>query len=260
VRGATAAVLQPATGPGLSRTVVADKLGALGGTAFHLGGLDTDGLAPGLHIPVSELKELRRTLVAELDAAIVRVDRAIAAGPLCASVAEPVPAHDVDPIVVPLCRTDAQLDAVLDAGAAEVELDWMELVGLGNAVERARRRGARVGIATLRVQKPDEDRIDQRLAKLAPDHRLIPSLGPPPPTARPRRSCTATSRSTSPTRSPLAGSSGTASPRSPPPTTSIATSCSRCSRAPRAAGSPSRSTTTCRPFTPSTASTRTCSR
>src|SRR5204863_154668 len=66
--------------------------------------------------------------------------------------------------VVPLCRDDAQLDAVLDAGATEVELDWMELVGLAKAVERARRRGARVGVATVRVQKPGEERIDMHLA------------------------------------------------------------------------------------------------
>jgi len=41
------------------------------------------------------------------------------------------------PSLVPLCRDDAQLDAVLDAGAREVELDWMELVGLARAVARA---------------------------------------------------------------------------------------------------------------------------
>ena len=66
---------------------------------------------------------------------------------------------------------------MLDAGAAEVELDWMELVGLSRAVERARRRGARVGIATLRIQKPGEERIDQHIARLAPDHVLVRSWG-----------------------------------------------------------------------------------
>lgn len=84
---------------------------------------------------------------------------------------------DRDPLVVPLCRSDAQLDAVLDAGATEVELDWMELVGLARAVERARRRGARVGVATVRVQKPGEERIDDHLARLAPDHVLVRSWG-----------------------------------------------------------------------------------
>jgi hypothetical protein len=34
---------------------------------FRLDQLDLDGLAPGLHLPVSELKHLRRELVTELE-------------------------------------------------------------------------------------------------------------------------------------------------------------------------------------------------
>jgi putative protease len=175
----TKSPLAAARGAGLSREVLADKLGALGGTPFRLGALDAAGLAGGLHVPVSELKELRRELVAQLEAAIARVDRALAPGPVLESLrAGPAPApRAAESIVVPLCRSDAQLDAVLDAGAREVELDWMELVGLARAVERARRRGARVGVATVRVQKPGEERIDAHLARLAPDHVLVRSWG-----------------------------------------------------------------------------------
>jgi putative protease len=159
--------------------VLADKLGALGGTPFHLGGVEAGALADGLHVPVSELKELRRAVVAELTAALTRVERSVAppSASLLDELRAPCPALAGDPIVVPLCRSDAQLDAVLAAGATEVELDWMELVGLGRAVERARRCGARVGIATMRVQKPGEDGIDHHLAKLAPDHVLVRSWG-----------------------------------------------------------------------------------
>jgi putative protease len=186
---ATRSHLQIASGAGLSPAVVAGKLGALGGTPFHLGTIDAGGLAPGLHIPISELKELRRAIVAQLDSALARIDRAIAPEPALdavlagisdvADAARPRVAPIVDraPLVIPLCRTEAQLDAVLDAGARDVELDWMELVGLGKAVERARRRGARVGVATLRVQKPGEEAIDRHLAKLAPDHVLVRSWG-----------------------------------------------------------------------------------
>ncbi|HEY0992406.1 MAG TPA: DUF3656 domain-containing protein [Kofleriaceae bacterium] len=190
VRATTTAALQVANGTGLSRGVVLDKLGALGGTAFHIGDVVTTDLAPGLHLPVSELKELRRAVVARLDAALVHVDRTLAAQPALDAVRQPSTGLDGEPLLVPLCRTDAQLDAVLDAGATDVELDWMELVGLGRAVERARRRGARVGVATVRVQKPGEDRIDQHLARLAPDYILVRSWGslaaftrlPDPPT------------------------------------------------------------------------------
>ncbi len=164
-------VLAPARGAGITRELLADKLGGLGGTPFHLGEL-TSHLAPGLHVPVSELKELRRALVAELD----RFEPPhIVAGDAPRIV--PVTALEAEPLVVPLCRDDAQLDAVLDAGAREVELDWMELVGLGRAVERAKARGARAIVATLRVQKPGEERIDAHLARLEPDAVLVRSWG-----------------------------------------------------------------------------------
>jgi putative protease len=176
-RAATRTVLQPASGGGLTAALVVDKLGALGGTPFHLDVIDTAGIAPGLHLPVGELKELRRAVVAQLAEAIARVDRVVTAGPVAPALISPQPPIGRPPLVVPLCRTDAQLDAVLDAGSREVELDWMELVGLSRAVERARRRGARVGVATLRVQKPGEERVDQHLERLAPDHVLVRSWG-----------------------------------------------------------------------------------
>jgi len=169
--------LQVARGAGLARDMLADKLGAFGGSSFHLGALDSTDLPGALHVPVSELKELRRQLVTELEAAIVRVDRVLAEGSVIEAQRTPIAPLDHEPIIVPLCRTDAQLDAVLDAGAREVELDWMELVGLGRAVERARARGVKVGVATVRVQKPGEERIDAHLARLAPDHVLVRSWG-----------------------------------------------------------------------------------
>jgi len=175
-RATSASLLAPARGAGLTRDMLADKLGAFGGTSFHLGSLASE-LDGALHLPVSELKELRRALVAQLEAAIVRVDRVVATHSVIESLRVTVDARDADVQIVPLCRTDAQLDAVLDAGVPEVELDWMELVGLGKAVERARERGVRVGIATVRVQKPNEERIDAHLARLEPDHVLVRSWG-----------------------------------------------------------------------------------
>jgi putative protease len=179
-RAFSKASLAPARGTGLSAELVRDKLGALGGTPFHLAAVDATALASGLHLPVSELKELRRELVAALDAQVVDVRRDVAASSTIAEVRAALVDHhrsDEPPLLVPLCRNDAQLDAVLDAGAREVELDWMELVGLGRAVERARRRGARVGVATVRVQKPGEERIDAHLARLEPDFVLVRSWG-----------------------------------------------------------------------------------
>ncbi len=179
-RVAGASVLQAARGVGLTREIVADKLGAFGGTAFHLRELDATGLATGLHLPVSELKELRRQLVAQLDSQVAKVDRVVEQASVIDRLREVHRVADApagEPIVVPLCRTDAQLDAVIAAGAPEVELDWMELVGLAKAVARAKSAGLRVGVATLRVQKPGEDKIDAHLAKLEPDAVLVRNWG-----------------------------------------------------------------------------------
>ncbi len=181
VSASTTSALQVARGAGLTPEVLAEKLGGFGGTPFHLASIDASSVTAGLHVPVSELKEVRRRIAAELEALVVRVDRTVATESVIEAVRMRVtgptaPLH-VDAHIIALCRTDAQLDAVLDAGAREVELDWMELVGLGKAVERAKSRGAKVGVATVRVQKPGEERIDAHLARLAPDHVLVRSWG-----------------------------------------------------------------------------------
>src|SRR5690606_20732779 len=62
--GSTA--LAPARGGGLDEALLRDKLGAFGGTPFRVGAIDCGALAAGLHVPASELKDLRRQLVEAL--------------------------------------------------------------------------------------------------------------------------------------------------------------------------------------------------
>jgi len=177
--------LAPARSGGLDRALLAEKLGAFGGTPFHLAELDLTELEPGLHAPVSELKRLRRELSAELEAQLLRNPYQEPSARVC------VPelrrelsrtnGDDVGPPeLIPLCRTDEQLEAVIASGlgaGAEVELDWMEMVGLGRAVERARQAGLRVTLATVRVQKPGEETYDRRIATLKPDGVLVRHWG-----------------------------------------------------------------------------------
>ncbi|MFM8981107.1 MAG: peptidase U32 family protein [Planctomycetia bacterium] len=182
-RAAGTSALAAATGRGLDEALLRDKLGALGGTPFRLEALDLAGLAPGLHVPVSELKALRRALVDDLRAQVERGPvREVRPGALARLVAArparvPPPAAGSPPQLVVLCREDAQLEAVIEAGLPEVELDWMELVGLERAVARARAAGLRVTLATTRVQKPGEASWDARLARLAPDGVLLRHWG-----------------------------------------------------------------------------------
>lgn len=185
-RAASASVLTAARTRGLDEELLRDKLGAFGGTPFRLDALDAGGLAPGLHLPPQELKELRRSLVAELlphvehgprraVAADVRVDtvREALAQHVAREQLAPAPAA----ALVPLVRSSEQLEATIDAGMQEVELDWMEFTGLGKAVERARAAGMRVTVATTRIGKPGDEPIDERILRLAPDGILVRHWG-----------------------------------------------------------------------------------
>lgn len=178
----TASVLRRARGQGLDESILRDKLLAFGGTPFRCASLCAAGLAPGLHVPASELKELRRQLVAALLPAIERgpvrtLEPAPALPRLAAAQADVVDLPPAPAAVVPLVRTDAQLDAALAAGCAEVELDWMEFVGLGRACARARAAGVRVTIATPRIGKPGEEALLERIRRLEPDGVLVRHLG-----------------------------------------------------------------------------------
>lgn len=180
----SASPLRAARAGGLDEALLRDKLAALGGSPFQLSALELGTLDPNLHLPVSELKQLRRALVDDLSAQLKR-------SPYALTSAEPVlpglrararvsALPDEAPRIVPLCRTAEQLGAVIAAGVQpgdEVELDFMELVGLGAAVRSAREAGLRVTIATIRVQKPGEEGYDRRLAALAPDAVLVRHWG-----------------------------------------------------------------------------------
>lgn len=186
VEGKTSDVLQAATGAGLGVEVLSDKLGSFGGTPFRLASVDLDGFGSGLHVPVSSLKALRRDLVTELERRVLERGRhevaktSVAASVLEAASKLQAPARwtpPTTPTLVPLVRTPAQLEAVIAAKLTEVELDWMELVGLEKAVTRAKQAGLFVTIATTRVQKPGEEGIDSRLTRLAPDGVLVRHWG-----------------------------------------------------------------------------------
>ena len=173
------APLQTASGRGIDRELLVEKLGALGGTSFHLAALDASELAPNGHLPVSALKPLRRALIADLEAQLGKAHAVTSGDPIAAvtsSIREVAPLDEA-PLLIPLCRSDAQLDAAIAEGVPEVELDWMELVGLSRAAERARAAGLRVNLAMLRVEKPGEEGITERIARLAADGVLVRHWG-----------------------------------------------------------------------------------
>ncbi|MGE0488913.1 MAG: DUF3656 domain-containing protein [Vulcanimicrobiota bacterium] len=172
----SATALASATGAGLDQATLVDKLGALGGTPFRLGSLE-NRLAPGLFVPVSELKKLRRELVEQLESQRAMAPRACRPGPHLEGLRQAVEADPGPAYLVALCRQAEHLEAAIASGVQRVELDWMEMVGLNAAVERARQAGLEVGLATVRVQKPGEEVYDRRIERLNPDCVLVRHWG-----------------------------------------------------------------------------------
>ncbi|MGA0059598.1 MAG: DUF3656 domain-containing U32 family peptidase [Planctomycetota bacterium] len=179
----TEVALGEARARGLDRATLEAKVGAFGGTPFHAAqSFDLDGLGEGLHVPVAELKAARRRVVRSLLEQIERGPvRTVHAEPalarLRAALASGIEARPGEVQLVPLVRSEVQLDAVLAAGVEEVELDWMEFTGLGRACERARAAGVRVTVATPRIGKPGEEALDERIHRLAPDGVLLRHWG-----------------------------------------------------------------------------------
>ena len=180
----SAAALQPAQGRPLDEALVREKLGAFGETPFELRGLDLvlDGK---LALSPSELKKMRRALTEQLSAQpLPRERRDVSRGHSIDEITPPLAragGAPGKPELIPLLRTLAQVEETLrlapGLSVREVELDFMELVGLGVAVEKVRAAGLRVIIATPRVQKPGEEGYDQRFERLRPDGILARHLG-----------------------------------------------------------------------------------
>jgi len=167
----------------LHEGLLREKLCAFGETEFALRKLTLE-LEGALALPPSELKRLRRALTEELSGTRpAEPARHVTSGHAAEEIAPPLArgGSSAAPALVPLLRTLEQVDAALELaprlGIREVELDFMELVGLGIAVERVRAAGLRAVIATPRVQKPGEEGYDRRFERLRPDGILARHLG-----------------------------------------------------------------------------------
>ena len=176
--------LQAAQAHPLHEGLLREKLCAFGETPFELGKLTLD-LEGALALPPSELKRMRRALTDGLSSdKPPRAERHVSTGHALLEVVPPLAGSGGatgKPQLIPLLRTLEQVETALalapQLGLTEVQLDFMELVGLGVAVEKVRAAGLRVIVATPRVQKPGEESYDQRFERLRPDGILARHLG-----------------------------------------------------------------------------------
>ena len=171
------AAIEEARSAPLDEAALRDKLGKLGDSPFDLGALD-NALPAGSILPVSALNRARRALVEALAESAARhhVTTGVTCTDLLAAALPPTDRRPAPGLFV-LCRSLEQANAALDAGAAGVYLDFLELTGTGDALRSLRARGAFVGVAPPRIRKPGEEKIDRFLASLEPDAILVRGLG-----------------------------------------------------------------------------------
>ncbi len=165
----------------LTRESLAAQLGRLGGTGFALMRLDAQ-IDGSPMVPLSVLGELRRQIVAKLEA--VRATAVTAQRPRPDEPALPVlrratarPAEIASPPQLSvLCRTLTQLHAALGFGISSLYADFQDIREHRQAVAAARDRGATIFLATPRIQKPGESGLFLAMERHAADGILVRNL------------------------------------------------------------------------------------
>ena len=164
--------LQPARRHRLDRKTIEETMGRLGDTCFHLGRVDVHNASgEPLFLPVSELNELRRSLVeillrSRVDCNRRRGIRAIQPK-LWESANSKVVAETRGQIRIHLLvRSADQLPAALACRPESITLDYLELYGLRDSVEAIRSQGLTPRVASPRILKPQEQKVVRFLLSL----------------------------------------------------------------------------------------------
>jgi putative protease len=161
--------------------VLREQFSRLGGTNYELRGCEAT-IEGGPMIPLSVLGKLRHELVRLLDeSASAPPERRIAEhSPLEAARARlaeiPREAAPSTPRLHVLCRSLAQLEAVLACDVSSVYVDFQDIREYRDAVTAAHAVEAKILVATPRIQKPDEMGILRVLARHEADGILVRNL------------------------------------------------------------------------------------
>ena len=162
----------------LSTDRLRDQLGRLGETPFVLG--DLENLLEGeVIVPVSELNRLRREAMEKLATVAAAPAAPRPGAPALARLlpARPSPVAAAPSLSV-LCRTMAQVEALLAAGCRLLYVDFEDIRRYKEAVAAVRAvPGAVIYLATPRIQKAAEQGFFKLIENAAPDGVLVRNLG-----------------------------------------------------------------------------------
>jgi len=163
----------------LTVELLAEQFSRLGGTSYQLGTLDARIVGSPM-IPLSVLGKLRRQMIEALDALVARPPvRQLAEGSVVEKLRLPLAPEgsgSQTPLLHVLCRSLAQLRAVLDRGVRSVLADFRNVRDYREAVAMAHAAGAKLLLATPRVQKPEEAGLFAAILRQEPDGILARNL------------------------------------------------------------------------------------
>ena len=175
--------LEVATKRPLSETTLREQFGRLGGTVYELGELDVH-LEGEVIVPVSELNRMRRALVDARQS--IPADAEPKRAVITATYRSLLPLMDVTkgPEVTQsalhiLCRSVEQIEAALSCGITDLYADFEDIRRYGDIVKRVRDhgQGAKLYLATPRIQKSSEAGFFKLIERAEPQGILIRNLG-----------------------------------------------------------------------------------
>ncbi|NLS92032.1 MAG: U32 family peptidase [Planctomycetaceae bacterium] len=173
--------LAEATKHPLTRELLEEQLGRLGGSGFALAELAAT-IEGSPMVPLSVLGKLRKELVARLQSAREKASRtghATAEDRVLPRMREEVvrpPTVLGEPQLAVLCRSLDQLRAMCDHGISPLYADFQDIRQYGEAVSVAHGAGTQILLATPRIQKPGELGIFKALARHGADGILVRNL------------------------------------------------------------------------------------
>jgi putative protease len=157
----------------LTQETLAGQLGRLGGTGYQLGEV-TNSLEGEVMMPLGELNRVRRRLVNELREEPEVRDGRVALESLLPGRGE---VDESAPELRVLCRSLDQVAGCVRGGVEFLYCDFEDLREYRKAVEMARAGGAKIFLATPRIQKPTEVGFFKMVEKAEPDGVLVRNLG-----------------------------------------------------------------------------------
>jgi putative protease len=158
-------------------------LGKLSGTGYRLGELDAALEGEGI-LPIAALNDLRRRMVAALDAArapsapVAEVETEDLLAPIRAERGRSLAALEPEARLAVLCRTEEQIAAALRCGVRTIYADFEDLRRYREAVAAVRSAaGTEIFLATPRIQKAGEEGFFKLIAGMEPDGVLVRNVG-----------------------------------------------------------------------------------